>query len=55
MLDEQLLNIVYNFDHQMSLSKSKYWYANNGLYRPLDGVKNFKYKLLYFLTPNKKI
>jgi hypothetical protein len=25
-----------------------------GLYRPLDGVTNLKYKLLYFLTPNKK-
>ena len=26
-----------------------------GLYHPLDGVTNLKYKLLYFLTPNKKI
>ncbi len=25
-----------------------------GLYHPLDGVTNLKYKLLYFLTPNKK-
>jgi hypothetical protein len=24
-----------------------------GLYRPLDGVTNLKYKLLYFLTPKK--
>ncbi len=24
------------------------------LYHPLDGVTNLKYKLLYFLTPNKK-
>ncbi len=26
-----------------------------GLYHPLDGVTNLKSKLLYFLTPNKKI
>jgi len=26
-----------------------------GLYHALDGVTNLKYKLLYFLTPNKKI
>jgi hypothetical protein len=25
-----------------------------GLYHPLDGITNPKYKLLYFLTPNKK-
>ncbi len=25
-----------------------------GLYHPLDGITNLKYKLLYFLTPNKK-
>ncbi len=25
-------NIDYNFDHQMSLSKSKCWYSNNCLY-----------------------
>ncbi len=25
-----------------------------GLYHPLDGVTNLKYKLLYFLIPNKK-
>jgi hypothetical protein len=26
-----------------------------GLYHSLDGVTNLKYKLLYFLTPYKKI
>jgi len=26
-----------------------------GLYHPLDGDTNLKYKLLCFLTPNKKI
>jgi hypothetical protein len=26
-----------------------------GLYHPLDGVTNLKYKLLYYLTPIKKI
>jgi len=26
-----------------------------GLYHPLEGVTNLKYKLSYFLTPNKKI
>ncbi len=26
-----------------------------GLYHPLDGITNLKYKLLCFLTPNKKI
>jgi hypothetical protein len=26
-----------------------------GLYQPLDGVTHLKYKLLYFLTTNKKI
>ncbi len=26
-----------------------------GLYHPPDGVTNFKYKLLCFLTPNKII
>ncbi len=25
-----------------------------GLYHPLDGITNLKYKLLYFLTPNEK-
>ncbi len=25
------------------------------LYHPLDGVTNLTYRLLYFLTPNKKI
>ncbi len=25
-----------------------------GPYHPLDGITNLKYKLLYFLTPNKK-
>ena len=28
--------------------------ATMGLYHPLDGITNLKYKLLYFLTPNKK-
>jgi hypothetical protein len=27
--NEQLLNVDYNFDHQMSLGKSKCWYSNN--------------------------
>ncbi len=26
-----------------------------GLYHPLDGITNLRYKLLCFLTPNKKI
>ncbi len=30
-------------------------YKAMGLYDPLDGVTNLKYKLLYLLTPNKKI
>jgi hypothetical protein len=25
-----------------------------GLYHPLDGITNLKYKLLYFLAPNEK-
>jgi hypothetical protein len=25
-----------------------------GLYHPLDGITNLKYKLLYFLTPDEK-
>ncbi len=29
---ELQLNIDYNFDHQMSLSKSKCWYSNNCLH-----------------------
>jgi hypothetical protein len=29
--------------------------SSMGLYRPLDGITNLKYKLLYFVTPNKKI
>jgi hypothetical protein len=28
--NEKLLNRDYNFDHQMSPSKSKCWYSNNG-------------------------
>jgi hypothetical protein len=28
-------------------------HISTGLYHPLDGVINFKYKLLYFLTTNK--
>jgi hypothetical protein len=27
-----LLNIDFNFDHQMSLTKSKCWYSNNSLH-----------------------
>jgi hypothetical protein len=30
-------------------------YNTIGLYHPLDGITNLKYKLLCFLTPNKKI
>ncbi len=30
--NEQHLNIDQNFDHQMSLSKSKYWYSHNCLH-----------------------
>jgi hypothetical protein len=30
--NEQHLNIDQNFDHQMSLSKSKCWYLNNCLH-----------------------
>jgi hypothetical protein len=26
-----------------------------GLYHALEGITNLKYKLLYFLTPNKNI
>ncbi len=29
-------------------------YVPKGLYHPLDGDTNFKYKLSGFLTPNKK-
>ncbi len=29
---EQLSNIDYNFDHQMSPCKSKFWYSNNCLH-----------------------
>ncbi len=28
--------------------------ATTGLYHPLDGVTNLKYKLLCFFTPNNK-
>jgi hypothetical protein len=31
----------------------KLFLALMGLYHPLDGATNHKYKLLYFLTPNK--
>ncbi len=39
-------------------SLSKIWsivtvYSLMGLYLPVDGVANLKYKLLYFLTSNK--
>ncbi len=30
------------------------WNKDNGLYHPLDGITNLKYKLLYFLSRNKK-
>jgi len=30
--NEQHLNVDLNFDHQMYLSKSKYWYSNNYLH-----------------------
>ncbi len=45
-----------------SFAKIAHWKFNKalcsvliGLYHPLDGVTNLKYKLLCFLTPNKKI
>ncbi len=38
-----------------SLDKNQNNDEEMGLYHPLDGVTNLKYKLLYFLLPNKKI
>ncbi len=37
-INELHLNIDYNFDHQMSLSKSKCWYSNNSLHFLMHGV-----------------
>jgi hypothetical protein len=30
------------------------WFPSIGLYHPLDGITSLMYKLLCFLTPNKK-
>jgi hypothetical protein len=43
-----------NFDHQTSQSRVNVGILTMGLYHPLGGDTNFKYKLLCFLTPNKK-
>ncbi len=36
-------------------NEKKCIYSSMGLYHPLDGITKPKYKLLYFLTPNKNI
>ena len=51
---------LFVFDNKYSLkdwsnSASLITNFTMGLYHPLDGVTNLKYKLLYFLTPNKKL
>ena len=43
--NEQHLNIDYNFDHQLSLSKSKCWYSNSCLHF-LKRAVPFKSKIL---------
>jgi hypothetical protein len=53
--NKQQLNIYYNFNHQMSLSKSKIWYSNNFLHFskravPLDLIKHVK--MLAWIQPN---
>jgi len=40
--------------HRMDSIKSIFFKFSIGLYHPLDGITNLKYKLLCFLTPNKK-
>jgi hypothetical protein len=39
---------------QVSMSIFTPKFKRMGLYHPLDGATNLKYKLSYFLTPNKK-
>jgi hypothetical protein len=37
-----------------TLSSQVLEFEGKGLYHQLHGITNLKYKLLYFLTPNKK-
>ncbi len=45
------LNIDLNFDHQMSISKSKYWYANNCLFNIISFSKISFYSVEYCKRP----
>jgi hypothetical protein len=40
---------MYEFDRRIAK-----FFISMGLYHPLDGDTNLKYKLLCFLTPDKK-
>jgi hypothetical protein len=51
---EQHLNIDQNFDHQMSLSKSKCWYSNNCLYFLKQAVPLYN-NLFYLLHLSSRI
>jgi hypothetical protein len=56
--NEQHLNIDYNFDHQMSLSKSKCWYSNNCLQflkHAVPSLQMLKKKLLTILDWPKNL
>jgi hypothetical protein len=45
--------MLLKFFHFDKKAKAKY-FSPIGLYHSLYGVNNLKYKLLYFLTPDKK-
>ncbi len=53
--EKSWLTIIMAWVHWVA-QEMKTWslYITMGLYHPLDGDTNLKYKLLCFLTPNKK-
>ncbi len=48
-----LINIDWNFDHQISLSKGKCWYSNNYLHflKHVGPLTSYFYHNLYLLIP----
>ncbi len=58
MAGEVFLKTFYESSYDSSCDSSYDSFSTiliTGLYHPLDGITNIKYKLLYFLAPNKKI
>jgi hypothetical protein len=49
------VSMAFPFNPLLNYTKMLPIYFELGLYPPLDGITNPKYKLMCFLAPNKKI